>query len=60
MTDLLAAVAQRVRFWSGGRVVLPLRRFRENLGGFGGGFGVAGGQGWGWLEIMNLMQVKVG
>ena len=60
MTDLLAAVAQRVRFWSGGRVVLPLRRFRENLGGFGGGFGVAGGQGWGLWESMNLMQVKVG
>ena len=58
MTDLLAAVAQRVRFWCVGRVVLPLRRFGENLGGFGGGFRVAGGQGWWWWETMNLMQVK--
>ncbi len=60
MTDLLAAVAQRVRFWCGGRVVLPLRRFGENLGGFGGGIGVVGGQRWRWLKVMNLMQVKVG
>ena len=51
MTDLLAAVAQRVRFWSGGRVVLPLRRFRENLGGFGGGFGVAVGRGGGGWKL---------
>lgn len=29
------------------RVVLPPHRLRENLGGFGGGFGVADGQGWG-------------
>lgn len=60
MTDLLATVAQRVRFWCGGRVVLPLCRLGANLGGFGGGFRMAGGQEWGWLEIMNLMQVKVG
>lgn len=60
MTDLLAAVSQRVPFWCGGRVVLPLCRFRENLGGFGGDFRVAGGQRWEWLESMNSMQVKVG
>lgn len=47
-----------MRFWRGGRVVLPPRPFRENLSGFGGGFGVVGGQGRGWLEAMNLMQVK--
>ncbi|HBH94322.1 MAG TPA: hypothetical protein DDX91_01110 [Ruminococcaceae bacterium] len=58
MTDLLAAVTQRVRFWRRGRVVLPPHRLRENLGGFGGGFGVVDGQGWGWLESMNSMQVK--
>lgn len=58
MTDLLAAVTQRVRFWRRGRVVLPLHHFRENLGGFGGDFRVAGGQRWEWLESMNSMQVK--
>ena len=58
MTDFLAAVAQRVRFWHRGRVVLPPHRFRENLGRFGGGFRVTGGQGWGVWESMNSMQVK--
>lgn len=58
MTSVLASVSQCVRFWRRGRVVLPLHRFRGNSGGFGGGFGVAGGQGRGWLEVKNLMQVK--